>query len=620
MRTPFSQRRFLTNISSPALAPTAPAIDTSFDEAIAAEDERIADSTVVQLPEPCGHININFCKSPNCVNFGIADEFALMRLSPKNQLRYKVTGNSQYPHLTCRACMVSFPVKSNVGVYEEYARMRDETSVREASCPNEACAQHNLGVSAGKPFYSSFGKTAIGSPRYKCMACKKTFSYALQATHRQREPHKNKLIFKLLMNKVAIRRICEISEISPTTLYGKIDFLYRQCLKFMAERESKLPTMAIKRLYLGVDRQNYSVNWTQRDDRRNTILSSVSSVDNETGYCFGFHLNFDPLLNTADTEADAAACGDFGTPPPFRKHAREWLEQDYVAAMIKAKNPIAIESLAHKVAVSYAKAAARGDAEAGERPTDEEKLPDRGMQIHSEYTLYGHFMHIKALTAGVEKIRFFLDQDSGMRAACLAAFAEDIKIDRRVDAFFVSIAKDLTVDQRRQRKAEAKDALAEFMVANPQLSQQDAILQMIKDKLATMKPIGRWKDKWLDHPFPDMGEPEKKIAYLTDLGDYDPDHLAWLYNKASLHSCDNVFMQIRRRLMLLERGIHSAGNAGRVWSGYAPYNPTQIGKILTIFRVFHNYMHVGKDKQTPAMRLGLAKGPVKYEDVLYFTS
>jgi ribosomal protein S28E/S33 len=27
----------------------------------------------------------------------------------------------------------------------------------------------------------------------------------------------------------------------------------------------------------------------------------------------------------------------------------------------------------------------------------------------------------------------------------------------------------------------------------------------------------------------------------------------------------------------------------------------------------------GKDKKTPAMRLGLAKGPVKYEDILYFT-
>lgn len=115
-----------------------------------------------------------------------------------------------------------------------------------------------------------------------------------------------------------------------------------------------------------------------------------------------------------------------------------------------------------------------------------------------------------------------------------------------------------------------------------------------------------------------MGEPEKAIAYLTDMGDYDLDHQAWLYNKASLRATDNLFMQIRRRLMLLERGIHSQGNAGRVWNGYAPYNPKQVGKILGIFRVFHNYIHVSeKDRKTPAMRLGLAKGPIKYEDILY---
>ena len=33
-----------------------------------------------------------------------------------------------------------------------------------------------------------------------------------------------------------------------------------------------------------------------------------------------------------------------------------------------------------------------------------------------------------------------------------------------------------------------------------------------------------------------------------------------------------------------------------------------IGKLLDIFRVFYNFVEVGKNKQTPAMRLGLAKG------------
>ncbi|WP_281401101.1 hypothetical protein [sulfur-oxidizing endosymbiont of Gigantopelta aegis] len=43
-----------------------------------------------------------------------------------------------------------------------------------------------------------------------------------------------------------------------------------------------------------------------------------------------------------------------------------------------------------------------------------------------------------------------------------------------------------------------------------------------------MQEIGNWKDKWLLHPFPNMSEPEKAICYLTDYGDYDEDHQAWL--------------------------------------------------------------------------------------------
>lgn len=145
------------------------------------------------------------------------------------------------------------------------------------------------------------------------------------------------------------------------------------------------------------------------------------------------------------------------------------------------------------------------------------------------------------------------------------------------------------------------------------------MLAMIKHRVILMALIGKWKDRWLRHPFPNMSEPEKAICYLTNMGDYDDDHLAWLYNKASLHAVDNYFMQTRRRLMLLERGLLSQGNAGRVWNGYAPYNPKQVSKMLTIFRTFHNYIHLGQDKRTPAMRLGLARGPVSYEDVIYFT-
>ena len=135
-----------------------------------------------------------------------------------------------------------------------------------------------------------------------------------------------------------------------------------------------------------------------------------------------------------------------------------------------------------------------------------------------------------------------------------------------------------------------------------------------------MVNIGTWQDRWVEHPFPNMGEPDKAMCYLTDIQGYDEDHLAWLYNKASLHAIDRFFMQVRRRLSLLERPISSSASPGRRWFGYGPYKPGIVGKLLDIFRVFYNFVEVGKNKQTPAMRLGLAKGKITVEDIVLLSA
>lgn len=105
---------------------------------------------------------------------------------------------------------------------------------------------------------------------------------------------------------------------------------------------------------------------------------------------------------------------------------------------------------------------------------------------------------------------------------------------------------------------------------------------------------------------------------LTDLHDraYDDDHLARLYSKGTLHGIDRFFMQVRRRLSLLERPIASASSEGRKWYGYSPYNPIIVGKLLDIFRVFYNFTEIGDDKRTPAMRLRLVDGPVTLSQIL----
>jgi len=579
-----------------------------------------------RIPIEVGTIQVNFCKNPQCQNFGIpASTHRQPRgrgAAKRGRDTYSVVGSGRgTPMLRCSFCGQYPTIKSNKAIYEELSRFWKpfEASVV-PTCPNPTCPNHQIAREQGDTRYHLFGRTKAGSIRYRCKACGKTFVAASSPTIRQRKPHKNASTFRLLVNKVPFRRICEVEGFTMATLYRKIDFVHRQCIAFAAERERNLPTMPITRLYIGVDRQDYMINWSDADDRRNIIFRAVGSADNRTGYVFGMHLNFDPLMDANLIERDAVSSGDYEVKPAYRQYARLWLRQDYIDAIKKARaqrSGTDKGTLKESIAATYQDADNRDDIEVFENLNEALALPKDGMQVRGEYTMYGHFFFLRRLLGSTEKIRFFLDQDSAFRAACLSAFSERIK-EGQCDAFYVRTNSEATINKKRQILASNRRHMETMKQRYPDLKEWQIKLLIIKEKMAQVVNIGRWQDRWVEHPFPNMGEPEKAMCYLTDIQGYDEDHLAWLYNKASLHAIDRFFMQVRRRLSLLERPISSSANPGRRWLGYGPYKPVMVGKLLDIFRVFYNFVEVGKNKQTPAMRLGLAKGKIMIEDIIYY--
>lgn len=586
-----------------------------------------------RIPPAVAGVQVNFCKNPTCANFGVSPRaytpkgrpLAAADATDRDAYVRTGSGTPNTPFLQCLLCGEALTLKSNQAVTEEADRLLASLSVTEACCPDESCANHTVPVETPKR-YQSFGKTAVGSARYRCKACGHLFSVAKKATLRQRNSAVNRMVFSLLMNKGHMRRICEVAQINAVTLYQRIDFFHRQCLAFAAHRERHLldGSLPIPRLYLAVDRQDYVVNWSNQTDRRNVTLHAVASADDHTRYVFGMHLDFDSRLDPGEVEKDAAVVGDLETIPALRKYARVWLQADYSDALRQhwkdqhaAKKRRRSGTLVDSIQSTYDAAAARGDVEQAPTMDFDTQLPKRGMQTHTEYTLYGHFFFLKRLLSGVEKVRFFMDQESGIRAACLAAFHERVK-QRTADAFYVRINKDFTVNERRRAVAKSRDDFDIAKQRYPGMTDSEVEVALIQERLAQMTPLGKWSDRWVIHPFPSMSEPEKAMCYLTDLGDYQSDHLARLYAKASLHAIDSYFMQVRRRIGLLERPIRTASSQLRTWYGYSPYNPEVIEKMLAIFRVFYNYVLVGKDKKTPAMRLGLAKAPLDIEDIIYF--
>lgn len=579
-----------------------------------------------RVPLQAGGIQVNFCKQPSCENFGrpaaTTSQSRGRRVKTETRDSYKKFSSGRgVPHLQCLRCGKSLPIKSNQGIREELERISQYLlPPAETSCPRSECPNHGIPVSTGNGAYASFGKTKSGSRRFRCNQCYKTFSLKSTSTTRQKLPHKNRLVFELLMNRVPFRRILQIADISAPTLYSKIDFIHQQCLAFVREREVKLlGGLPIRRLYISSDRQDYMVNWADRNERRNIQFTALASVENETRYVFGHHINYDTSLDYAVVEREVEEIGDYNEKLPFRKFARLWLADDFYRSNQAISAQMKHRSVLSSVNDRYREYSLREDIELQELDPYSRKLPETGVMTRNEYTAYAHYYLLKRFFSGVEKIRFYIDQDSGIRAACLSAFKDEI-LDRRCDAFYVHYLKYLTVDEARHRMNEKKKQFREVQRQYPALSEYEIKKLMMRSQIRQSRSMGQFEDAWFVHPLPTMGEPEKAVSHMTNMGDYSEDHLAGLCLKATLQGCDSYFNQLRRRLSPIERPLPSHRDANKLWSGYHPYRPETILKLIEIHRVYHNFVNVGQDGKTPAMRLGLAKGPNKSEDIIYFQS
>ena len=332
-----------------------------------------------------------------------------------------------------------------------------------------------------------------------------------------------------------------------STLYRKIDLIHRQCIAFAAERERNLPTMPLARLYIGVDRQDYMINGSDADDRRNLIFRAVGSADNTTGYVLGLHLNLDPSLDPDDLKRDAIASGDYEVRPAYRQHARLWLRQDYLDAIQKTRaQRFGIQAGSLRGSLLPMRTLTRGTMSKGSTIWMRILLCRKRVCRCVENTpCTGTFSFLGSFSIAQKRSVFFSikTQPSGL----LVCRHSPIGSRRDAATPFTCGSTPRPIDEKRQILADNRRRMAVRKQLHPDLEDWQVKLLMIKEKMAQMVHIGKWQDRWVEHPFPNRGEPEKAMCYLTDIQGYDEDHLAWLYHKASLHAIDRFFPQVRRR-------------------------------------------------------------------------
>lgn len=597
------------------------------------------------IPLAFGGVQVNCCKFTKCRSFGVTPEdiHKLVDLNNHNQNTedrqpvkpsdfYTISGTgNKSSSILCKGCVEFsqsseysnqkyYSLKSNKGIYEELERLSEYLVEPGTKCPKADCPS-NIGDEAIS--IKKKGKTPKGNQRYICNVCKYSFT-GKPIIRKHTNSEIDIFLFKQLVSKTPLRRIADLYDMSMGKLYRRIDFIHKQCLAFVGERERRLPKKQYERMYLCTDRQVHISNWTNRKEKQNCEFYAIGTADLTSSYVLAYNFNYDASIQPDEAERMAAEVDDISKLKHHREFARIWLRSDFEetkrakGSKFAAKGGSLQEDLENQAAFNQQ----FDTEESAEMFNRTHQVPVQGVEIHNEYTMAAHFFLIKKLLMGVEKTRFFMDQDSGMRNWYIAAFKEEIS-ENSSDGFTVTMKKEMTVDEKKKIARDRKKQIGIFAGRSYQtmsaVEVDEVIRRMIISSMENPTIPRNDYALWVFNPTPSMNEVDKYVAACTNLDRYDKEHQANLYKKASLHAIDRFFMQIRRKVSIFERPKKTGNRNAGTWYGYQPYNPELFVKLGDIFRVFYNYcLPDEKNKQTPAMKLGLAKGTVKVEKILYY--
>lgn len=556
------------------------------------------------MPQEVLGINVNCCHNPECGNFCVP-----ATLTPED-INYLTTPSGKYTaSLGCKECGRYSYIKSNYAIHEELLRLQSlnelSTVYRQDGrcCSKIGCENFGNFKLNDKNSYRKRGTTRAGNQRLQCQLCGLTFTLNSQKrkSHPQSKSYKNEILFKLLVNQSPINRAMEMTDLSASAIYKKIDMFYERCVSFVQAREERLKTMDLPSMQLSSDRQEYTVNWTQRKDKRNVVISAIGTAEKFSRYVFGMDVNYDPAVNLNEL----LECNEYQNDADLkmfnRRYARIWTLRDYLQEQKSKPDPELNDKL-QKDELSVV--------------DDSKKLPSKGTQVRSEYTMYAHFIRLESLIGHAKDIRLFVDPEMGIDKAICNAFKHQIK-DGYCKALIVKLNKGLTVDTRRTMVADTEIMLQELVDSGRAFSVNHAKRIVAQDSLKSPEFTNRHPRIWFNVPIHKINEVGKRVFFINGYENEDKEELVTWMLQATLHPIDSFFQVVRRRVSILERPMQSSSNKGRLWTGKQPYNPEKINKLLQILRTYYNYCLTGIDGKTPAEKLGIAKGPVEIRKILY---
>lgn len=598
--------------------------------------EELYRTTEVIFRECNYEIQYNFCANPFCKNFGSPQTKYNVRHQPN---RYKVIGTQDSKKINCNPdksdpdgiptlnCFSS--TVSNWSISEEIDRLlRINTVVpieKNYIFHKESCSKDSTPFEQPKDFYKR-GFSTSNSQKYQCKECKK-ITNVLPTKKRSTTYHqqRNDILHqfaKLLINRVPVSRTCDLLGIARGTYYNKLEWLYRCCLEFLEDRETKtLSDQNFNDIWLNTDKLIYFLNNVRKKgqnkkDRpmedKQLPTQVVVTADVFSRYVFRADIAYDWDITLEQIKNDTELYKEDHLHRYLSKNAR------FGRYSIFPKPPTINDT---QLTYEY-----NGDINEFNK---REQYVD-GLHVNQTYTTLAHLWLTKQLL-NANKWRFITDEDPSLITAYNRVFNEEIKNN---DAYYFlsKTNKSLSRNEAYEEFVEAKKELLEWGKTN-NLS-FDNLTELaewyISDILKTHKfhntlstPNGEIYNTYaknpIEHPLATIDRGKRQVDVLTDVSHLKTYQLASLIVKVNDNAVNSFMQTVRRRLSILERPLTTARGEGKSYI-YSNFNPRYAQMAITILRTYYNFclpFKSGGTEETPAQRLGISDKVYGWKDIIY---
>lgn len=221
------------------------------------------------FPNPFKGIQVNYCVSTGCENFGRSD-VSLYQLVPNNKAL-----NIYF----CPKCGAYPQIINNRAVYETIEHQKRYHALSLTSCPKVECESHQRAVHIHPEDYRSFGKTNSQKQRYQCRCCSTVFTDQLSYVNSHSETQN--AMFYGMVYSFGVRNICQKLGITAKTFYKHQRAMVER-LKYIAHVKEDAFFRQTEEVHLATGYQFIGKN-------QGTML--VATAHNPSGYVVAFDSN-----------------------------------------------------------------------------------------------------------------------------------------------------------------------------------------------------------------------------------------------------------------------------------------------------------------------------------------